>query len=312
MTDLLLLLAGFACAAAGGDLFVSGTVRIAGALRIRPALVGATLAAFGTSAPELAIGVTAALDGVPELSFGDVTGANVVNLTLILGLGLTLTGLKVDRHGLRRDLAATVAVPAAIALLLLPDARLGRTDGLLLILAFLAWLVPAMWSALARRRDPAAEAASAAARPSAGAGLGLALGGLAVLGAAAWLVVAAAPGIGQMLGMPSVVVGATLVALGTTLPELATLLASHRRGADEVGLGALLGSCIFNGLFILGVVAAIHPVAPTPWPALATLAMGGLAAMLAVPPPSGDLRRWRGMLLLALYAAFVLVILALG
>lgn len=312
MTDLVLLLAGFVCAAAGGDLFVSGTIRLANAFHLPPALVGATLAAFGTSAPELAIGITAALDGAPELSFGDVTGSNVVNLTLILGLGLATTGLKVDRQGLRRDLAVTIAAPAAIAALLLPDGVLTRLDGALLLCAFAAWFGAVARAARDARLDRALEAASAAARPSPRTGFAMAAAGLGVLGLAAWLVVAAAPGIGRMLALPPVVVGAGLVALGTSLPELATLIASRRRGADEVGLGAILGSCIFNGFFILGVTASIHPVAPARWPALATLAAGGFATLLAVPPSSGEMRRRRGLGLLAFYAGFVLLLMQAG
>ena len=250
MTDLLWLLAGFACAAAGGDLFVSGAVRLARGLRVPPALVGATLAAFATSAPEVSVAAASSLAGEGDVAFGNLAGANVLNLTLVLGVGLLVGGLRADRHALRRDLALVVAVPGVVALFLL-DGQLSRGDG-------------------------------------------------------------AAPGVGRLLGLDDFVIGATLVAVGTTLPELATVVAARLRGQDEVGLGAILGSCIFNGLFILGLAAAIQPITPAPWPALAALAAGGLAAVLAVPPRSGELRRRRGVALVVLYAAFVLLQLESG
>ena len=308
VTDLLWLLAGFACAAAGGDLFVSGAVRIARGLRVPPALVGATLAAFATSSPEVAVAVASSLAGEGDVAFGNVTGANVVNLTMVLGVGLLFGGLRVDRQALRRDLALAVAVPGVTALLLL-DGRLSRGDGVAMLAGFALWLAVAIRGGLehrGRNHDPRAEAV----HPLAGGALALA--GLALLATAGWLVAGAAPGVGRLLGLDDFVIGATLVAVGTTLPELATVIAARRRGQDEVGLGAILGSCIFNGLFILGIAAAIQPVMPAPWPALVALAMGGLAAILAVPPPSGELRQRRGAALMALYLAFVLLQLRSG
>lgn len=307
MTDIALLLAGFACAALGGDLFVSGVVRLATALRVPPALVGSTVAAFATSAPELAIGVTAAIEGRPEISFGDVAGSNVVNLTLILGLGLLVTGLRTDRAALRRDLLVSVAAPG-LAAAALYDGTVSRADGLALLAVFAAWL--GLSARAGRSARPDAATASAQAAPFAGTPL---LGaGIALLVAAGALVVAAAPGIGAMLGLHPVMLGATLVALGTSLPELATLLASLRRGHGEVGLGAILGSCAFNGLLILGVTAVLHPIRPAMPAALLPLAVAGLAALIAVPPRTGLLRRRRGALLLLIYLGFVAAAFAIG
>lgn len=308
MNDLLWLLAGFACAAAGGDLFVSGVVRLARALRVPPAIAGATLAAFATSAPEVSVAVATSLEGVGDIAFGNIAGANVVNLCLVLGLALLIGGLRTDRAALRRDLAVAMAAPGLVALLLL-DGTLSRAEGAAMLLAFAGWLAAALRSALAYRRERQ-DAPEDGVQPWLGAALGLA--GLALLVAAGWLVAEAAPGVGRLLGLDDFVIGATLVALGTTLPELATVVAAQRRGQDEVGLGAILGSCIFNGLFILGTAAAIHPIAPAPWPGLVALAMGGLGVFLAVPAPTGELRRQRGALLLALYVAFVLLQLGMG
>ncbi len=303
MADLLWLLAGFACAAVGGDLFVSGAVRGATALRVPPAFIGATVAAFATSAPEVSVAIATSLAGDGALAFGNLAGANVVNLTLVLGIALLLGGLRTDRAALRRDLSAAMAAPALTALLLL-DGSLSRADGALMLAAFLAWFAAALWQAARHRRDTA-EDGTTEAHPLRAALLGAA--GLALLVAAGGLVAGSAPGVGRMLGLDEFVIGATLVALGTTLPELATVVAARLRGQDEVGLGAILGSCLFNGLFILGLAAAIAPVAPAPWPALAALAVGGAAALFAVPPASGELRRRRGGALLLLYAAFVVL-----
>lgn len=303
MADLLWLLAGFACAAVGGDLFVSGAVRGAAALRVPPAFIGATVAAFATSSPEVSVAVATSLAGEGAIAFGNLAGANVVNLTLVLGIALLLGGLRTDRAALRRDLSAAMAAPALTALLLL-DGAISRVDGALMLAAFSAWLAAALWQA-ARHRRGSAEDGATEAHPLRAAALGAA--GLALLVAAGGIVAGSAPGVGRMLGLDEFVIGATLVALGTTLPELATVVAARLRGQDEVGLGAILGSCLFNGLFILGLAATIAPVAPAPWPALAALAAGGAAVLFAVPPASGELRRRRGVALLLLYAAFVVL-----
>jgi cation:H+ antiporter len=133
--------------------------------------------------------------------------------------------------------------------------------------------------------------------------------GLACLFAAGALIVQGARGIALGLGLSEFVIGATVVAVGTSVPELATALISKLRGHDEVGLGALLGSNIFNGLFIIAVAALIHPIVVDPASVRTALVFGALAVLLTLPDRGGAIGRWRGVLLLAVYLAYVTLVL---
>ncbi|MBX9697827.1 MAG: hypothetical protein K2X74_00265 [Acetobacteraceae bacterium] len=301
----LAMLAGLACAAGGGELFVRGAVGLARAARIRPGIIGATVAAFATSSPELAVAIVSAAEGVPALAFGNVLGANVVNLGLILGLGLLFFGMRAPRAEFERDIGTALLAPVLTALLVALDGRLDRIDGALLLLAFLGWLVQTVREA--RRERSAAPAVLGEGRPAM-AWLEAALG-LALLALAGWLVAGAAPVLGAALGLTPFVVGATLVAIGTTLPEAATMLVARLRGHDEVGIGTLLGSTLFNSLVIVGVTALIRPFPIALGPTLLSLTIGALLVLLAMPGRGGQLGRPRGAAMLLLYLAYLLALL---
>lgn len=307
MNDWLLLALGIACAGAGGEFFVRGAVGLARWARIAPGIIGATVAAFATSSPELAVAVSAALAGDPKIALGNALGANVVNVALILALVIAFTGLRVHRDALRRDFPVALAVPVATAVLL-ADGELSRPDGVLMLALFAAWL--AVTAVEARRQRSAAQAVLGEARH--GMALLSGAGGLALLAAAGALIVAGARGIATELGLDEFVIGATIVALGTTVPELATALVSRLRGHDEVGLGTILGSNIFNGLFIVAVAAVVRPIAADPGEVAVALGFGLVALACTWPGRSGHIGRGRGALLLGLYAAYVGTIIGLG
>lgn len=309
--DYLAVLLGVACAAGGGELFVRGAVGLARQARVAPGLVAATVAAFATSSPELSIAVSAGLAGRPEISLGDALGSNVVNvaLVLVLALALVVSGISCPRGSVRRDFPMAAGTPLLTAWLLL-DGVLSRLDALLLLALFAAWLGVAAVDAL-RQRDAAPQA------PPAGAGRGWATAaqcaaGLLLLTLAGRLIVGGARGIAADFGIDAFVVGATVVAAGTSVPELATAVVAKLRGHDEVGLGTILGSNVFNGAFIVSVAALIAPIA-VGWREVATtLAFGVLSLALAYPPRDGHIGRWRGVLLLALYGVYVAAILRSG
>jgi cation:H+ antiporter len=291
---------GVLCAGIGGELFVRGAVGLARWARISPGIIGATVAAFATSSPELAVSVNAALAGTPQIALGDALGSNVVNVALILALGLVVSGIRAPRDTLRRDFPVALLAPV-IAGILLSDGVLSRSDGLLLLAVFLWWIVAAINAA---RRQ----------RSAAGPVLGehrhwLALVycalGLAFLAAAGSYIVTGARGIAAAFGVDEFVIGATLVALGTSAPELATVLIAKLRGHDEVGLGTILGSNIFNGLFIIAVAAVISPIA-VPWREVAVALTCGLCAVACTwPGRDGYIGRRRGVLLLVLYGLYL-------
>ncbi len=301
-TDVLAVVAGVVFAAVGGELFVRGVVGVAHWARIPPAIVAATIAAYATSSPELSVAVNAALAGDPRISLGDALGSNVANVALILALAVMISGLHTPRAGLRRDFPVALGVPFLTGALLL-DGTLSRPDAALLLSLFAAWLVAAV---LAARRERVAEAVPLAQGRAA---IVLScVGGLVLLLAAGRLIATGARAIAAAMGVDEFIIGATVVALGTSVPELATTLVARLRGHDEVGLGIILGSNVFNGLFIVGVAAAIHPIAVRVQDVAVALLFGVLALALAWPPRSGYLRRPRGGLLLALYAAYVVAI----
>ncbi|HEX9184073.1 MAG TPA: calcium/sodium antiporter [Burkholderiales bacterium] len=299
MTEVLALILGVGLAAAGGELFVRGAVGISHALRVPPGIIGATVVAFATSSPELSVSASAALAGAPQIGLGDALGSNVVNIALVLGITLAISGAGDARGSLRRDFPVALLVPVITALLLL-DGVISRLDGLLMLGAFAAWLVSTVVEA--RRARSSAEQVLGLRRPwmaAAHAALGLGL-----LIAASQLIVYGAKAIALALGVDPYVIGATLVAVGTSAPELATALVARLRGHDELSLGTLLGSNIFNGLFIVAVAATIHPIEVRWTEVAATLGFGLAALAFAFPWRGWAGDRRRGVLLLVLYAAY--------
>lgn len=306
MTAALLIILGVAAAGAGGELFVRGSVALAMRMRVAPGIVGATVVAFATSSPELSVGVNSALEGAPEISLGDALGSNVVNVALILGLALALAGATPRRADLNRDLPVALIAPL-ITLGLASDGTIGRTDGLILLGCFTAWLAVTVRQA-ARERDEAAGMLGETDRRRIARDAVL---GLALLILAGRLIVLAAQDIGEALGWDTFTVGAVMVAVGTSTPELATTITARLRGHDEVSVGTVLGSNIFNGLLIVGVAAAIAPIRVAGHELRLAIAAGVLSLLLVLPGRSDRLGRGRGVALLVLYALYLIALLTL-
>ncbi len=294
------LLAGLICAAIGGELFVRGVVGIAVWARISAGIIGATFAAFATSSPELSVSVTSALAGTPQIALGDALGSNVVNISLILGIGLLIAPLHASRDTLKRDFPVALLVPALLAMLAL-DGTLSRADGMILLLVFAAWL-GVMVRDVRRQRNAAADVLAETNHRRA---IIESFVGLGLLVASGKLIVTGATGIAATYGINPFVIGATLVAIGTSAPELATMVVSRLRGHDEVGLGTMLGSNIFNGLFIIGIAACIHPITIGFHEAAAGLGFGLISSTFVFPGATGRLDRRRGALLVGLYLAYI-------
>jgi len=304
MNDCVALSMGVICAGIGGELFVRGAVGLAHWARISPGIIGATVAAFVTSSPELSVSVNAALAGKPQIALGDALGSNVVNVALILGLVLVISGIQSPRDSVKRDFPVALLIPIITGVLFL-DGELSRLDGFLMLGMFLAWIVAAIIEA--RKQRSTAEEVLGEHR-----GWLVILScvvGLAFLVAAGNLIVAGARGIAIAFGIDEFIIGATIVAIGTSVPELATTIIAKLRGHDEVGLGAILGSNIFNGIFIVAVAAIIHPITVA-WREVAiTLVFGLVALVFTYPARTGFIERRRGVLLLVLYAAYLATIL---
>lgn len=293
------ILSAIALAAVGGELFLRGVIGLAGALRIPKAVVATTVAAFATSSPELTVSIVAALEGKPELGLGDALGSNVVNIALVLGLALLIRPLPVDRNQFSGSTFYLALFVPLLTLGLAHDGRIGPSEGAILLAIFIAWLARLVWTS--RRERPSPEAASTAScwRSLLVGGIGL-----AALGAAGRLFVHGATGAASALGIDVFVVGALIVAIGTSLPELVTVLFSRLRGHDDVGLGTLLGSNLFNGLAIVGTTAVIHPIGAPIREIALTLIVGGVSLLL-LRSRKDVLGARVGGLLLLLYLLFV-------
>lgn len=297
--DLLAVLGAVALAAVGGELFLKGVLDAAATLRVPKLLVATTLAAFATSSPELTVSTVAALAGKPEIGLGDALGSNVANIALIFGMALLFGPLHVARRELGRDFTFTIGVPL-LTLWFVRDGLVSRGEGIALLLIFGLWL-GFLIRATRVERSPAESPSDGQPWRS----LLLGAAGLAALVLAGRLFVTGATGIATVFGVDAYVIGATVVAVGTSLPELVTVLLSRLRGHDDIGVGTLLGSNLFNGLAIVGVAASIHPITAPPAEIVIALGMGIASLLLLIPGRDALLGRGRGLLLLFIYVLFV-------
>lgn len=303
MTDFYIFLAGALCAAIGGELFVRGVVGIALWARISQGIIAATFAAFATSSPELSVSITSAIAGTPQIALGDAIGSNVVNIALILAIALLIAPIHCSRDALKRDFPVTLAVPIFIAALAF-DGTLSKIDGVILLTIFSVWLVLMLINAK-KQRSAAGEVLG---EKKHGRSIIESLIGLVFLVAAGKLIVNGATGIAASYGIDPFVIGTTLVALGTSAPELATVVIARLRGHDEIGLGTILGSNIFNGLFVVGFASTINPI-PIAWADVSTgLVFGLITTALIFPLKGGVVGRARGSVLLITYGLYVFLL----
>lgn len=298
--DLLTLAAGCFCAFIGGELFLRGILGLAAWWRLPAGLVAATLGAFATSSPEFFVAVSAAMEGKPDIAMGDILGSSLVNIALVLGLPLAFLGMAPDGARLTWHHAFALMFCPLLAYLAW-DNVLSRSDAAILVCFFFIWMTLIVWT-LRRTQDEVRAPASGGASF-----LAVACVGLLILFLAGQLIVSGAVSIAATIGFSGFLVGVTIVALGTSVPELSTVIVSMIRGHNDVGLNTALGSNVFNGLFILPVAAAVAPIALTFEHVAPALLAGALATLFLVPVAGRPLGRWRGATLILVYAAFVIL-----
>ncbi|MGF1561694.1 MAG: calcium/sodium antiporter [Geminicoccaceae bacterium] len=298
-----MLVAGLLLLLIGGDLLVRGSVRTALALGVSPLLIGLTLVGFGTSAPELLTSVQAALLNAPGIAVGNVVGSNIANVLLILGLAASLRAIPCARGAFTRD-AIAMAVAAVLFVVLAMTGNLSRVDGTILLLALAAYLVVA-WRTEQEPPDEVREATTQTVHM--GRALLIALAGLVGILVGARLLVTGAIDLAELAGVDEALIGLTVVAIGTSLPELAASLAAVRKKQGDVAFGNVIGSTIFNLLSILGITALVKPLAiPASildfdlWVMLAVIAM-----IILMGFTQARISRWEGALCLLLYAGYI-------
>lgn len=305
--DVLLVLAGLGLLVLGGDQLVKGAVNMALRLGISPLVVGLTVVAFGTSAPELLVSLSAALRGATDIALGNAVGSNIANVLLILGTSAVVSTVVTKGHDLRQSWAMMIG--ASVLLIALAfTGEIGRIEGLVLLVA----LALVLWRQLSGARDEKPEPIEGADPGARWRKILLWLaGGLIALPAGAHLLVAGASDIARLMGTSETVIGLTLVAIGTSLPELAASVAAALRGRADLALGNVVGSNIFNILAILGITSVVAPLpAPPQMLHLDLWVMLGSSLLLGPFLFRGwPMTRLVGFGLLALYAIYLWVLL---
>ena len=253
------LMVGFVLLVKGADLFVEGSASAAWLLRVPAAVIGLTVVAFGTSAPELAVSVTAALAGSNGIALGNVIGSNMFNLLMVTGLSSMAAAMPVDRGLMNWDFFFSIAVSVVMLAMTAFDRQMGRIDGAVMLALFAYFLYHVFQTAVRERRSAQKERRSLSAPLSAvyiAAGLGA-----VVLGSG--MVVDCASALASAFGLSENLIGLTVVALGTSLPELVTSMVAARKGENGLALGNVIGSNIFNILLIMGVSSSVSPIQVT-------------------------------------------------
>lgn len=308
MSSVLLVLTGLALLTAGGEAFVRGASRFAASLGLSPLLVGLTIVALGTSSPEIAVVLDAALSGSPGIALGNVVGSNVCNVLLILGAGAVVRALAVSSRVVRLDVPIMIGA-SALVLALGWNGRLGRLEGIALIALLLVYV-----AFLVRQERRAWEPREKKAQPSDRGGvLGYAawmIGGLGLLAGGARLVVDGGSDLAIQMGASELVVGLTVVALGTSLPEFATVVVAARRGETDFAVGNVVGSNVINLLGVLGLAALVAPGGiPVPIAALSfdlPIMIAVAVACLPIFFTGREIARWEGSVFLGYYVAYVM------
>jgi len=309
VTTVVLFVAGLGLLILGAEWLVKGASSLAAALGISPLVIGLTVVAYGTSAPEMAVSVKSAWAGQPDLALGNVVGSNIFNVLFILGASAIITPLVVSSQLIRLDVPIMMGV-SALTFVLAGDGSIGRLDGAILFAGAVAYTVfqvrQSRKESAATREEYAQEFGKG--RSSTVANLAFIVAGFALLVLGSRWLVNGAVAFAQALGVSELIIGLTIVAAGTSLPEVATSILAAFRGERDIAVGNVVGSNIFNVLAVLGLSGL---VAPGGLPAAAALLRFDLPVMIAVAvaclpifASGATIVRWEGGLFLFYYVAY--------
>ncbi len=254
-----LLLVGFALLIKGADFFVEGSSSVAKLLRVPTVIIGLTIVAFGTSAPELAVSLSASLAGSNDIAVGNVIGSNIFNLLMVVGICGAIKPMAIDKMILYGDYLFSILAATVMMLLFAFDHSLSRLDGVILLLLFAYFLYKMVRNTLASRAAGGTEE-DVVDVMSPFKSLVFILGGLAAIVAGGNIVVDSASSIAASFGLSETLIGLTVVAFGTSLPELVTSIVAAKKGESGMALGNVIGSNLFNILFVLAASATISPM----------------------------------------------------
>ena len=298
--DIILILGGFVALLIGGESLVKGAVATAQRLRIPPMVIGLTLVGFGTSTPELLTSIQAALDGAPGIAVGNVVGSNIANILLIVGVSALIAPIAVGKRGFRQDMGFMIGA-TVLFMAIAATGQLGRTSALALLFGLTLFLILSL-----RRTDADAPEIDT---PNLSVPIALLYfaGGLLITLLGARFLVKGAIGLAEDMGVSQAVIGLTIVAVGTSLPELVTSVLAARRGHSDVALGNIVGSNIFNIFGILGATAMVKPI-PIPAEIVAYdnwVMLGASLVLIGACVTHWRISRREGAVMLGLYGAYI-------
>ena len=295
----LLLLIGFVLLIKGADLFVDGSSSIAGILKVPSVIIGLTIVAMGTSAPEAAVSINAGLSGNSDISLGNIVGSNIFNLLVVIGACAVIFPAKSDVDILKRDLWWNIGV-SVLLLITIFDGKLSRMEGIIFLAVFIFYLGLMVRSAMKNRMEETPMNVMPLWKS-----LLFVIIGLAAVVFGGDMVVDNASLIATQWGMSDTLVGLTIVAIGTSLPELVTSITASKKGDSGIALGNAVGSCLFNILFILGMASTLTPINAVPELIIDTAILIAVTILILIVAKTGKkTNRVEGIICVAAYIIY--------
>mgnify|MGYP001110010975 CR=1 FL=1 len=297
--------------------FVDGSSRLAQHLGMSPLLIGMVIIGFGTSSPELIVSVQAAVSGVPALALGNAYGSNITNIALILGLTSMIAPISVQSRILKKELPILVGV-TAISALLISDGVISRVESIVLLVLFLVLMGWTFIQGRSNKQDALGDDVTQDLSHRVGSlkrAIASLVVGLAFLIASSRMLIWGAVQIAQQLGLSDLVIGLTIVAIGTSLPELASAIAATRKGEHDLALGNVLGSNLFNTLAVVGIAGVIHPMDVGREVFTRDMVIMGLLTVslfiigYKFPKGKGRINRFEGLFLVLCYCGYLALLL---
>ena len=297
----LLLVVGFILLVKGADLFVDGSAALADRFKIPAVIIGLTVVAFGTSAPETAVSISAAMKGSNDIAVANVVGSNLFNLLMVIGISSLISPITVKRSILKSEFPLSIAVTGVLLVLCLIGKVLGRIDGIVLLVVFALFLYNLIRQAINANEESGDEIKKMSLIKS----LVLIVVGLTAIVIGGDVVVDNAQKIAKMFGMSDMLIGLTIVAIGTSLPELVTSVVAAVKGQNDIAVGNVVGSNIFNVLLVLGISSAITPIAISAEAVVDMIILIGVSALCFIQALSrGKVSRIEGLCMVAVYIAY--------
>lgn len=309
LLNILLLLVGFVLLIKGADFFVDGSSSIAKLLKVPSVVIGLTIVALGTSAPEAAVSIAAGINGSNEIAISNVVGSNIFNMLMVVGFCAIIKSFDLDKTILKRDFPLNIVAVTLLLVVMFLGSMLSRLDGIIMLVLMIAYVVWLVINALKNREEGNSNIKTISPILS----VVYIVGGLAAVIFGGDLVVDNATVLAQAMGWSETLIGMTIIAIGTSLPELVTSIVASKKGENGLALGNVVGSNIFNILFILGLSSTISPIAVDTNAIINTVLLLIMTVLMyLVCVARKKLGRLEGIIMVSLYALYTGYLLYVG